>query len=162
MSTRSSLGELRSGESELSNAHDSVLGTTEHASVRAGLGGDELNKSGDTTRVDASKLVVGHSVGNVVVKEVGVLVKQLLVLSGDKESVNSVISGNTLPDKLLLARGAHGLVLGGIEVLKVLHVGALFTVRLSGILRKDVLSGGNSTSNKSKSGREFHHAKINF
>ena len=104
------------------DSHDSVLDTLEHTSV--GLVGmrDDLNLRVDADGVSLLDSVNGHGVGDDIVGEVHVLVKQTGELEASIEALTSGVLEGLLPDEFLLADGAEVLVLGGIEHLSVLGV----------------------------------------
>ena len=104
------------------DSHDSVLDTLEHTSV--GLVGmrDDLNLRVDADGVSLLDSVNGHGVGDDIVGEVHVLVKQTGELKASIEALTSGVLEGLLPDEFLLADGAEVLVLGGIEHLSVLGV----------------------------------------
>ena len=56
---------------------------------------------------------------------VHVLLKEALELVTDEESLRGVVAVDSLPNQLLLARGAHGLVLWGVQVLWIMQSRAI-------------------------------------
>lgn len=119
---RVGLLDRRGGLGGIRDSHDSVLDTLKHTSV--GLVGvrDDLNLGVDADRVSLLDSVNGHGVGDDIVGEVHVLVKQTGELEATIEALTSGVLEGLLPDEFLLADGAEGLVLGGIEHLSVLWV----------------------------------------
>lgn len=119
---RVGLLDLRGGLGGIRDSHDSVLDTLEHTSV--GLVGmrDDLNLGVDADGVSLLDSVNGHGVGDDIVGEVHVLVKQTGELEASIEALTSGVLEGLLPDEFLLADGAEGLVLGSIEHLSVLGV----------------------------------------
>ena len=129
-----SLGDLRGSLSELGDSHNSVLAALEDTSVGGVMSGDELNQSGGSSGMGLLDTAKRHGIRDSVEGVVEVLIEGTLEVLADKESLGGPVLNDSLPDELLLAVSAHGLVLSSVEVLKVLHVGAFLVLLLRGVV----------------------------
>ena len=102
---RSGLGDLGGCQSELRDSHDSVLASLEDSSVRSIVSGNELHEGGGASGVRSLDTAGRHRVGDVVERQVHVLLKEALELVTDKESFRSKVSVGISPDNLLFAVG---------------------------------------------------------
>ena len=83
---------------------------------------DELKFGVRANRMSHLLSVNRHSVTPKIIGQVHVLIEERLELRASEELLASSIGEDFLPDKLLLALGAHGLVLRGVEELDLLWV----------------------------------------
>lgn len=138
------LGHLGGGESELRDSHNSVLGTLENSSVGSIRSGDEFHESGGTNGMGSLNSTSWHGVRNSIKRQVHVLVEEALEFVTDKESFGSSILNDALPDHLLLTVGRLSLVLGGIEIVEMIEVGAMCAC----IMTSELLSLGLSSEGR--------------
>lgn len=154
LTTRGSLGQLRSGGGKFRHSKNGVLRTPEDASVHGVASRDELNEGVDTARVGASQDLVGHGIGDGIIVNVAVLIKHLLELSADEEAVDRLALLNATPNDFLLTVGALRLVVLGIKVISGVTSASLLSLGLVLGLPAAVLRGSSDSCKNSKG--EFH------
>ena len=115
--TRGGLRDRRVGNGELRGSHDSVLEALEAAGVWRVRMRNELYQGDNAYRVSSLHPVEGHGVSDDVKGVVHVLLEKFLKLLSDEELLGGSIFDDVLPDCLLLAVSAQGLVRGSVEVL---------------------------------------------
>lgn len=114
-----SLGDFRVWLGNIRDAHDDVLGASEHASVRRVFGGDELHLGGEANGVSHLLSAFGHGVGTCVEADVHVGSEEGVELGANEEPLASAVLESLLPNKFFLADGRHQLVFNSVQVLSV-------------------------------------------
>ena len=102
------------------NAHNNMLSTSEHTSVRGIGSGNEFHFGDKANRVSNLLPTDRHSVTDSIEADVHVRVEEGLELRADEEPLAGSVLKHFLPDDLLLADSGKGLVLRSIKVLSVL------------------------------------------
>ena len=103
--TWSGLWRLGGRLERLRDAHDTVLGTSEDASVWCFRVRDEFNLGVSTDWMSPLHSVHWHGISDGVISQVHVLVDHFLESSASEESLTSLIHKDILPDNLFLALG---------------------------------------------------------
>ena len=135
-----------------------MLGTLEHTGVWAVGAGDELSERDDTLGVDLLDSLDGSGIRDSVELQVVVFIEKTLEVVTDEVSLLLVTLGDSLPDEIFLALGGHSLVGWGIEVLLVLHIGALAIF----IAVVDALNGVGTACGQGQNSLEFHHKEVSY
>jgi len=142
-----------------------MFGTLEDTSVWGVVSGDELHEGGGTTGMSLLYSSNGHGIGDSIERHVHVLLEEASELVTNKESFGGEVSVDTLPDNLLLAVSAQGLVLRSIKRLELFHffdwavlvVNVIsIVVRVESLVELFDLSGNNCTCEEGSSERELH------
>mmetsp|Transcript_35266 Transcript_35266/g.43130 ORF Transcript_35266/g.43130 Transcript_35266/m.43130 type:complete len:289 (-) Transcript_35266:180-1046(-) len=112
----------RGGLGRIRDAHHTVLHTLEHTRVRLVGVRNNLDLGHGAHGVSLLQSILRHGVSDHVVSQVHVLVEQGSELVASVEALTSRVLEHLSPDELILADGAQGLVIRGVQLLGVLGV----------------------------------------
>ena len=159
---RSGLWDLGGCQSELRDSHDGVLASLEDSGVGSVVSGNELHESGGASGVRSLDAAGGHRVGDVVERQVHVLLKEALELVTYKESFRGEVSVSISPDNLLFAVGTKSLVFSSVKEFVILECGAALAIlSTSSELLRFSLSSRDGGHQHSRSNGEFHLNSFN-
>ena len=109
----------------ITDAHEAMLDTSEHAGVGLVRVRDDLDLGHGADRVSLLQPIDWHVIGDDIVGQVHVLGKERLELKTSIEALATSVLKHQFPDQLFFADSAESLVLWGIEVRSVLRVDAM-------------------------------------
>ena len=159
---RCGLRDLGGCQSELRDSHDSVLASLEDSGVGSIVSGNELHEGGGASGVRSLDTAGRHRVGDVVERQVHVLLKEALKLVADEESLRSKVSVHIFPDNLLFAVGTKSLVFSCVKEFVILECGTLRArLSTSSKLLRLSFSSRNSGNQHSRSNGVFHLNSFN-